>query len=68
MALKIIKFGGSSIADSEKIRHVASIVRDKKSRDELAIPNQHQKAMQKENNSIIIPANYSSLKEFLNQT
>ena len=37
MALKIIKFGGSSIADSEKIRHVASIVRDKKSRDELAI-------------------------------
>ena len=37
MALKIIKFGGSSIADAEKIRHVASIVRDKKSRDELAI-------------------------------
>ena len=37
MALKIIKFGGSSIADAEKIRHVASIIRDKKSRNEIVI-------------------------------
>ena len=37
MALEILKFGGSSIADAEKIRHVGNIIRDKKSRDELVI-------------------------------
>jgi threonine synthase len=37
-------------------------------KEQIAIPNQLQKAMKKEKNSIIIPANYSSLKEFLNQT
>jgi len=37
LALKIIKFGGSSIADAEKIRHVANIVKDKKKDDDLVI-------------------------------
>ena len=37
MALEILKFGGSSIADAERIRHVANIIRDKKSRHELVI-------------------------------
>ena len=37
MALKIIKFGGSSIADAEKIRHVANIVKDKNKDDDLVI-------------------------------
>ena len=37
MAVERLKFGGSSIADAEKIRHVGNIIRDKKSRDELVI-------------------------------
>ena len=37
MALEILKFGGSSIADAEKIRHVANIIRDKKSRGDIVI-------------------------------
>ena len=37
MALKIIKFGGSSIADAEKILHVANIVKVKNKDDDLVI-------------------------------
>ena len=35
--------------------------------EQIAIPRKLQKPMKKEKNSIIIPANYSSLKEFLIQ-
>ncbi|MCS5652447.1 MAG: threonine synthase, partial [Candidatus Marinimicrobia bacterium] len=34
-------------------------------KEQIAIPRQLQKAMEKEKNSIIIPAHYSYLKEFL---
>ena len=37
MSFKIIKFGGSSIADAEKIQHVAGIIEDTEKNSELAI-------------------------------
>ena len=37
MSFKIIKFGGSSIADAEKIQHVAGIIENTKKNSELAI-------------------------------
>ena len=37
-------------------------------KEQITIPSQLQKAMKKEKNSIVIPADYSSLKEFLIQT
>ena len=37
MSFKIVKFGGSSIADAEKIKHVAGIIEDTKKNSELAI-------------------------------
>ena len=35
--MNILKFGGSSIADADKIRHVASIIEGRKNNSELAI-------------------------------
>lgn len=37
MSLKILKFGGSSVADANKIKHVAGIIADSKKSNELAI-------------------------------
>ena len=37
MSFKIIKFGGSSIEDAEKIQHVAGIIEDTIKNSELAI-------------------------------
>ncbi|GIS72744.1 MAG: hypothetical protein CM1200mP10_23210 [Candidatus Neomarinimicrobiota bacterium] len=35
--MNILKFGGSSIADADKIRHVAGIIEGRKNNSELAI-------------------------------
>ncbi|SVD48234.1 uncharacterized protein METZ01_LOCUS401088, partial [marine metagenome] len=37
MSIKIVKFGGSSIADTEKIHHVAGIIENMKKTSDIAI-------------------------------
>ena len=37
MSIKIVKFGGSSIADTEKLHHVAGIIENMKKTSDIAI-------------------------------
>ena len=37
MTMKILKFGASSIADADKIRHVSGIIKDAKQYSEVSI-------------------------------
>ena len=37
MTIKILKFGGSSIADADKIQHVSDIIKDAKKYSEVSI-------------------------------
>ena len=37
MTIKILKFGGSSIADADKIQHVSDIIKDSKKYSEVSI-------------------------------
>ena len=37
MTVKILKFGGSSIADADKIQHVSGIIKDAKKYSEVSI-------------------------------